>query len=930
MTAENPRRVHLVDGSGLFFRAHFAFINRPLTTSSGMDVGATFGFVNTLLALLRDEGATHLAVAFDSAAPTFRHERYPQYKATRPPMPEELIAQVPWIHRTVEALGLRAMLRDGVEADDLIGSAARAARAAGWETVIVSADKDFAQLIEERIVQYVPSRGREPARWLDGEAVRVKWGVTPEQFVDYLALVGDSSDNIPGVKGIGAKTAAKLLESHPHLEAIYDHLEAVTPAGVRAKLEAGREAAFLSRELVTIRTDLETPDPADLTAPDPAAREPLRALLEELEFKQIARRLFSDPGSAREEAGGQLSLAAPRAHVTAPPAHGGAAVADGWDARYGVLASRRDLERVVAAGSGGAAQGVLAIDTETDGLDVHTSRLVGLSFGWTPGDCWYVPVQHQEGPNLPLPDLIEVLGPLLKDPAVTLAGQNLKFDAHVLARHGLPLEGPLRDTMVASYLRDPDARHGLDALARELLGHTMVPIEALIGAGRDQISMAAVPVDVAAPYACEDVDAVLRLLPPLQEMLRAGGATELFEALEMPLLPILTAMERHGVLVDGALLGALGESLAGQMERLEARIHRLAGQTFNVNSTKQLQKVLFEDLKLHARRRTKTGYSTGQEVLEELAATHPLPAAVLEYRQLAKLRGTYVEALPKLIRPDTGRIHTEFHQTVTATGRLSSSNPNLQNIPIRTPLGREIRKAFIAPPGHRIVSADYSQIELRLLAHLSQDDYLVEAFRAGADIHRATAARVFNVAPGQVDPAMRARAKVVNFGVLYGMGAQRLAREQGIAVKEASAFIGEYFEKLPGVKAFIDRSVAQARERGYAATLLGRRRRLPDLNSPRPQLRAAAERMAVNTPVQGSAADLIKLAMVRIHAKLAATAPSARMLLQVHDELVFEVSAAQERALEALVAAEMTAVMELRVPLQVDISAGANWYEAHA
>ncbi len=920
MTSAKRGRLHLVDGSGLIFRAHFAFLRRPLTTARGTPVGAVFGFLTTLLALIREEEATHLAVAFDTEKPTFRHERYPEYKAHRPPVPPELIEQFPLVHRLVDALGVAHLEQDGVEADDLIGSLARSAEAEGWEVVIVSADKDFAQLIAPRIRMYVPARGREAARWVDTEAVEEKWGVKPEQFIDFLALTGDASDNIPGVTGVGPKTAASLLQAHGSLDAILGDLDAIASAAVRKKLERDRERALLSRELVTIRTDLLPFDPSTYPVPDPSARDEFRAFLEEMEFRRLVERWFPDPSAGARQ--GSL-LDSPPGEVDAA-----VAVADSWDSSYQRVNDADQLARIVRRFPGGETP--LAIDTETTGLDPLECGLVGLSFAWTPGEAWYVPIAHEEGGNLARGEVEHLLGPLLADGALVKAGQNLKFDAHVLRRHGLALGGPLRDTMVASYVRDPGARHGLDPLAREFLDHEMVPIERLIGTGKDQLSMAEVPAEKVTPYACEDVDAVVRLLPLLRRQLETIRAWRLFTEVEMPLLPVLVAMEASGITLDRKILDGMAGTLAGEMERQEAEIHRLAEEDFNVNSPKQLQRILFEKLKLKPRRRTKTGFSTGQEVLEELATEHPLPARILEYRQVAKLRSTYVEALPRLVRGETDRIHATFHQTVAATGRLSSSNPNLQNIPIRAPQGREIRRAFKAARGMRLVSADYSQIELRILAHLSEDPNLVEAFRQGADIHRATAARVFGVEEEAVDAEMRGRAKVVNFGVLYGMGPQRLAREQGIAVAEASAFIAEYFDKLPGVKAFIDRAIEEARSRGYAETLLGRRRYLPDLQSTRHQARSAAERMAVNTPVQGSAADLIKVAMVRVQALLESAFPAAHLLIQVHDELILEVPEAQTKALEQALEREMTSVLELRVPLRVETGAGKDWYEAHA
>lgn len=919
MTKRAKRRLFLVDGTGLVFRAHYAFLRHPLTTSAGQHVGALFGFINTLLALIRDEEATYVGVAFDTKEPTFRHARYPEYKAHRPEPPPELIGQFPLVSRLTDAMGLATLIQPGVEADDLIGSMVREAVAAGWEAVIVSADKDFSQLIGPKVKQYVPSRGRDAPRWLDAAAIEEKYGITPAQFVDYLALTGDSSDNIPGIRGIGPKTATTLLQKYGSVAGVYENLDAVTPAGTRQKLAEGREDFALSKELVTIRTDIYSRDPAEFGVPDPAGRGELKRFLDELELRTLSERLFA-------QAPVQASLL--DAPTEDPFVEGDEVVVrDGWGAAYRAVASLEELDEVVTRLSSAE---MVAIDTETDALDPQCANLVGLSLAARPGEAWYVPLGHTDAENLKLAEVGKRLRPILTDPARRLAGQNLKFDLRILWRHALETTGPYYDTMVASYLRDPDARHGLDALVMEHLNHRMVPIEALIGRGKEQRSMAEVSVAQAAPYACEDVDAVIRLLPPLSRLLRDVHATELFESVEMPLLPILARMESAGIALDKTLLAEMGGKLAEELVRAEKEIAEIAGETFNLNSPKQLQVILFEKLKLKPRRRTKTGFSTSQEVLEELAAEHPLPRRILAYRQLNKLQNTYVEALPRLVNPETGRIHTDFHQTVTATGRLSSSNPNLQNIPIRTAIGREIRRAFVAPHGCVLLSADYSQIELRLLAHFSEDAHLVAAFHAGADIHRATAARVFDVSEAEVTADMRSRAKVVNFGVLYGMGPQRLSREQGISVKEASAFIADYFAKLPGVQAYMERAVAQARSKGYAETLLGRRRYLADLQSNRPQARAAAERMAVNTQIQGSSADLIKLAMVRAEAELAREHPKARILVQVHDELLLEVPTREATAAGQVLSAAMTEVTELRVPLAVETGAGRTWYEAHA
>jgi DNA polymerase-1 len=942
-TAARGERLFLVDAMGLLYRAHFAFAGRPLTTSAGAPVGALFGFVNTLLALLREEGARHVAVVLDSAGPTFRHRLYPEYKAHRPPLPPELAAQLPYLPRLLTAMGLIAVAREGLEADDLIGSLATSAVGAGWEAVIVSSDKDFIQLLGPGLRQFVPARGREPAHWIDLPEVQAKWGVAPAQFRDFLALSGDASDNIPGVSGVGPKTAASLLRQWGTLEGIYENLERVAPAGVREKLAAGREAAFLSLELASIRTDLMPAEPERFAVGDPTRRSAFRDLLRELEFRRLEERLFG--GAAPVQ--GSLLETAPPAPVAeprpGPPASDAprprakraevrtedrVEVADGWAADYRIAADEESLRGVLAACA--RAGGPLAVDTETSGLDARLDSLVGISLAWGPGRAAYIPIGHAGGPNLPLTHVRDSLLPLLAAPGRETIGQNLAFDLTVLARHGLAVRGTLRDTMVASYVIDPETRHGLDDLAQHWLAHCMVPIEALIGRGREQRSMADLPVERVAPYACEDADAAFRLWGPLAQRLEEVGGRRLFDEVEMPLLPVLLEMQAAGIALDASVLETMRVGLEAEMARTEAEIHRLAGAPFNVNSPKQLQTVLFERLKMRARRKTKTGLSTDQGVLEELAADHPLPRAVLNYRQLAKLKSTYVEALPRMIDPADGRVHTRFHQTVAATGRLSSSDPNLQNIPIRTAQGREIRKAFVAAPGHRLVSADYSQIELRVLAHFSGDEHLCGAFRDGEDVHRATAARVFGVAESAVTPLMRGRAKTINFGVIYGMGAQRLAGGLGISPKDAAGFIADYFAKLPGVQAYVNACVTRAREVGYAETLLGRRRYLPDLDSAHPRDRATAERVALNATLQGTAADLIKVAMVRLHAALGRDHPGARLLLQVHDELLLEVPENEVAAVGERARREMVAAIELRVPLKVDLGSGRTWFQAHA
>ncbi len=944
--SQTPPRIYIVDGSGLLYRAYYAFLRQRLSH------GALFGFVTTLLALIREEQTSYLAVAFDLPGPTFRNELYSDYKANREETPPELVEQFPLAQAMVKSMGITVLTKTGVEADDLIGSLARISEGSSWEVAIVSADKDFAQLIGGSICQYVPSRGNDAAQWLYDEDVVLKYGIRPDQFIDYLALIGDKSDNVPGVRGIGPKGAAKLLQTWSSLQGIYDHLDEITPPGTRNKLITSREDAFLSQDLVTIRTDLLDLDPASLKVPDPSTQSAFKAQLDQFSFRSLSTRFFgsSAPVTARAEpvqSGQTLDLFSsvqPVSRQNQSAAHpkeqpggkeptetGNIEIADNWGEKYKLIENLSELDRILADFQADCSdETLLAIDTETASLDARRTLLAGISFAWKTGQAYYISLNHATGPNLPLDEVRSRLNAILANPDLIKIGQNLKFDLHSLTGNGFTPCGPYYDTMVASYLCDPEVRHNLDFQVQQALDHRMVPISALIGTGRHQISMTEIDAQQAAPYACEDVDAVIRLWPGLAERLREIKAWDLFEQMEMPLLPVLTDMESRGIKLDPVILNKMGDVLGEKLALQETEIHEIAGEEFNLNSPRQLQVILFEKLKLKPGRKTKTGFSTNQDVLEDLATEHPLPAKILDYRQQTKLRGTYVLALPKLLDPDTGRLHASFHQTVTATGRLSSSNPNLQNIPIRTTMGREIRKAFVAPAGRMFLSIDYSQIELRLLAHLSEDQHLVNAFREDADIHTATAGRIFDLPEVEVTPEQRNQAKTVNFGVIYGMGAQRLARQLRIPVPQASGFIADYFTKLPGVKAYMENSVEQARTSGFAQTIRGRRRYLPDLHSPRRLERSTAERMAVNTPVQGSAADLIKLAMLRVTGKIARENLDALLLLQVHDELVFEVPEKQVDELSALIEEEMVSVLPLLVPLKVATGVGPTWYEAHA
>jgi DNA polymerase-1 len=717
--------------------------------------------------------------------------------------------------------------------------------------------------------------------------------------------MGDTSDNVPGIPGIGPKTAGKLIAEHGTIEKLYAHLADLKP-GVRKKLEGRLDDALLARELVTIRTDLELPVPLEDMAVRPPGSDALYALLRELDF----RRLLSDLGAPPEETGGTLPLLSRQ---------------DGYRLVSDPVALAKLAERLAACEHG------FAVDTETTSVDPMRAELVGIALAASPGEAWYVNIGHHDGAEpLSLAAVREALGPVLADPHVAKTLHHAKYDLHVLARHDLPVAGDLFDTMIASYLLDPEASHKLDNLALEKLGERLIPITDLIGKGSKQRSMADVEAGEAARYAAEDADMTLRLRGELAPRLEATGLDRLFEEVEMPLVRVLERMERRGVAVDVAFLEAMSQRLHDEMQRLEARTHELAEGAFNINSPAQLAEVLFDKLALPRGKRTKTGWSTDSEVLEGLRPHHALPGVVLDYRRLAKLKSTYVDALPALIHPKSGRIHGSFNQTVAATGRLSSSDPNLQNIPIRTELGREVRRAFVpGEAGWLLLSADYSQIELRIMAHLSADPALVEAFQSGEDVHRDTAARLFGIPPEEVTPLQRGQAKTVNFGVLYGQGPFGLARTLGISTQDASAFIKNYKAQYRGVVDYLEGTLEEARRRGYVTTLLNRRRYLPALKFKGAAARAAAERLAINTPIQGSAADLIKVAMVRLDRRLADSGFMARMLMQVHDELVFECPRDEGARLEALVREEMGNAIELSVPVVVNVGVGANWAEIH-
>lgn len=899
----DPQPLILVDGSSYLYRAFHAL--PPLTNSRGEPTGAVYGVANMLRKLLADYRPQHIAVVFDAKGRTFRDDLYEQYKANRPPMPEELQAQIEPLHELVEAMGLPLLSVPGVEADDVIGTLAVQAAAKGIPVVISTGDKDMAQLVSDRISLINTMTGTV----LDPAGVVAKFGVPPERIVDLLALMGDTSDNIPGIPKVGPKTAAKWLSEYGSLDAVLAHADEIK-GKVGESLREHRERLPLARRLATIHTDLPLDlSPTQLTRreTDPAA---LRKQLSRLEF---TRWLEEEAGDGDD--GGRAANAA-----------------SANDGRYEAVLTDAALDAWIGRLEHAEA---FAFDTETTGLDYMSAEIVGVSFALEPGEAAYVPLAHRY-PGAPRQldreRVLDRLRPLLEAADRPKIGQNLKYDMSVLARHGISLAGIRFDTMLESYLLDSaHPGHDLDTLALKLLGHKTIRYEDVAGKGARRIGFEQVPVEQATPYAAEDADVTLRLHRTLWPRLCEQPALRaLFEEIEMPLVPVLSRMERTGVLVDREMLRRHSIELARRLKALEREVHAAAGEAFNLGSPKQLQAILFEKQGLPVLRKTPGGQSsTAESVLQELAADYPLPRLILEYRSLSKLKSTYTDRLPEQIHPSTGRVHTSYHQAVAATGRLSSSDPNLQNIPARTPEGRRIRQAFIAPPGRRILAADYSQIELRIMAHLSSDPGLLQAFAAGTDVHRATAAEVFGVPAGQVSDDQRRSAKAINFGLIYGMSAFGLARQLGIDRTAAQAYVDRYFARYPGVKAFMDRTREEARERGYVETIFGRRLNLPEIRSRNAQRRRAAERTAINAPMQGTAADIIKRAMIAVDRWLIDSGVGARMIMQVHDELVFEIDTDQAEHAGAAIRDHMAGAASLSVPLVVDIGVGDNWDEAH-
>jgi DNA polymerase-1 len=889
------KTIYLIDGSAYIYRSFHAL--PMLSNSKGLPTNAVLGFTQILIRLIKEKKPEYLAMFFDSKGPSFRHDIFPEYKANRPPMPDELSVQLPFVKQITEGFKIKSYEKPGLEADDLIGTAALDAEKNGYRVVLVSSDKDFMQLVSDNILIFDPVKETMMGR----NDVKEKAGVFPEQVVDMMALTGDASDNVPGVPGIGKKTAPTLISEFGSLDGIYENIERISAKKQKEKLLQNKDLAFLSRRLVTIDTRADF----SFSVEDCKAVEPDQAFLHEL-FSNLEFRKF------------QQDFPKP---------------ADLSEKNYRGILSREDLDDLAKVLS---TQSIFAVDTETTSVDPMRAALVGISFSMNDHEGCYIPLAHDYlGAPLQLDmDLVlDTLRPVLENPSIKKIGQNIKYDLIVPRRHGIDLKGVSFDTMIASYVLNPAKRaHNLDDIAMEVLNHKTITYEDVAGKGKNALLFSEVAVDKAVGYAAEDAD-ITRLIYKHYdgELRKDKGLLSLFENVEMPLSAVLAQIEMNGIRVDEKTLKELSSTFQKELSDMEEIIYDLAGERFNIQSSQQLGHILFEKLDLPVQKKTKkkTGYSTDVDVLTTLSEHHELPARILRYRSIAKLKSTYTDALIGLVNPLTGRIHTSFNQTVTVTGRLSSSDPNLQNIPIRTKEGRLIRSAFIPEDGYVLLSADYSQIELRLLAHVSDDEILIDAFNSGEDIHTRTAAEVFNHHPSMVTEDLRRQAKAINFGIVYGMSPFGLSRELNITQKMARTYITHYFDRYKGVKSYMDRAVTEARETGKTSTLLGRTRELPEIHSPNMGLLQFAERSAINTPIQGTAADLIKLAMIRCHEALTEEKLNARMLLSVHDEIVFEVEKSEIEKTSEKIRGIMEHIWDLKVPLKVNMATGKNWAEAH-
>lgn len=886
--------LYIIDGTAYIYRAYHAI--RELRTSSGFPTNAIFGFTRIMLKLVEDRKPENAVMLFDTKGPNFRHEMYPEYKANRPPAPEDLVAQIPEIKGISGFLGFPILEMSGFEADDLAGTIAKKAEAEGFSVVLVTGDKDFVQLVTEKISIWDPMKDEV----IDLASVREKFGVEPDGIIEAMGLAGDTSDNVPGVPGIGMKTALNLVREFGSLESIYEKIDKVSGKKTKEGLLNNRDKAFLSRDLV--RIDIRVPLDSDISGFKLAEpqREQLAETFKRLEFRQLHQEFHSDSDTVRTE----------------------------W-----IMVNDADMLENIVSEIRNA--GKFAIDTETTSTNPMIAALVGISLCFSDNRAFYIPCGHdyENAPEQLSINLVrQVLEPVLTDPSIRKTGQNIKYDIIVLERHGFQIKGTIADTMIASYLVSPDSRsHGLDALALEHLNHKNIKYEEVAGKGKSQVLFSKVSIDKAVPYACEDAWATFMLEKMLMPMMEKGGLVPVFENIEMKLLPVLKDMEMKGIRIDVNHLETLGTEMDAELSEIEDKIYESAGSRFNIKSSQQLGEILFEKLKLPVQKKTekKTGFSTDADVLEILSGYHELPKLVLRHRTLSKLRSTYISALLEMMHPETGRIHTSFNQTAAATGRLSSSDPNLQNIPVRGEDGKKIREAFIPAEGWTFISADYSQIELRMLAHLSGDEILIDSFRKDEDIHLRTAAEVFQIFPEMITEDLRRQAKAINFGIIYGMGAFKLSNELGISQKMAQTYIDHYFARYRKVREFIDSNIELVRETGMIRTISGRIRKFPDISSKNRNIRMMAERAAINTIIQGSAADLIKIAMINMDARLKEKGIKTEMLLTVHDELLFEAPPEEVDTAMSLAAEVMETVFDLKVPLRVNIRTGINWAEAH-
>ncbi|OKZ10718.1 MAG: DNA polymerase I [Phocaeicola plebeius] len=920
-------KLFLLDAYALIYRAYYAFIKNPRINSKGFNTSAILGFVNTLEEVLRKENPTHIGIAFDPSGPTFRHEAYEAYKAQREETPEAIRQSVPVIKDIIRAYHIPILEIAGYEADDVIGTLATEAGKRGINTYMMTPDKDYGQLVSEHVFMYRPKYGDKDFEVMGVEEVKAKFDIqSPLQVIDMLGLMGDTADNIPGCPGVGEKTAQKLIAQFGNIENLLAHTDELKGA-IKKKVEENKEQITFSKFLATIKTDVPIALDMEALKREEPDEEELRRLFEMLEFRSLIDRVI------------KTEKKAPSSPAAQPDLFGFFAEEDTVYAKNSILTRLEDLsydyqlvdnkEEMAILAEKLLAQHFFSLDTETTGIDPITAELVGMSFSFAENQAFYVPVPANREEAL---TIVNIFKPAFENPDSLKIGQNIKYDLIMLANYGVTLKGKMFDTMIAHYVLQPELRHGMDYLAEIYLKYETIKIEELIGAkGKKQGNMRDLAPEAVYKYACEDADVTLKLKQVLENELETNGVKKLFEEIEMPLVPVLAYMERNGVRIDTEALKETSRHFTARMNQIEEEVHQLAGMEFNIASPKQVGEVLFDRLKIVEKaKKTKTGqYVTSEEVLESLRGKHEIVGKILEHRGLKKLLGTYIDALPQLINPATGRIHTSFNQTVTATGRLSSSNPNLQNIPIRNEDGKEIRKAFIPDEGCEFFSADYSQIELRIMAHLSNDPHMIEAFQKDQDIHAATAAKIYKVKLEEVTREQRSKAKTANFGIIYGISVFGLAERLNVDRKEAKALIDGYFENYPNVKAYMDQSIQEAREKGYIETIFKRKRYLPDINSKNAVVRGYAERNAINAPIQGSAADIIKVAMIRIYQRFQEEGIRSKMILQVHDELNFSVLPEEKEKVQQIVISEMEAAYKMKAPLRADHGWGHNWLEAH-